>query len=57
MNKNYFILNIKIIEEKKMLTNNVTFIYVNERNLEIFKNTSCEIGMLIGSVSLYHLLY
>ena len=35
-----------------MLSNNIAFLYVHEKSLEMFQQTSCEIGMMIGHVSL-----
>jgi len=36
-----------------MLTNSLAYLYVDEESIEIFKKTSCEIGLIIGHVSYF----
>jgi hypothetical protein len=36
-----------------MLMNNIAFLFVDEQCLEIFKTSSCNIGIIIGSVKFF----
>jgi hypothetical protein len=40
-----------------MLQNNIAYLYVDEKSLEIFKNSSCTLGILIGSVNKKYISY